>query len=119
MRNPIILTGFEIATNADILNGTRLSTAPYAGVMTLKMQASDNAVANHFTATIALPGGEVPLDAQLVLAGEAAGVGGMLDDRTAMLMSFFVDSGGGVIFSCIETGDTEFTWLARFAELGV
>lgn len=119
MKNPIILTGMEIATNADILNGTRLAAAPYPGVMTLMMQAADNVTANFFTANIALPGSEVPMDNQRVNGGVTAGLAGVIDQRTAMVISFFIDIGGNVLFSCIETGDTEFTWLARFAEPGV
>lgn len=115
MQNPVILTGQEAATNADVLNGTRLAAAPYPGILTLKMQASDNVAANHFLCTIALPGGDVPFDAQRVMGGATAGLAGIIDDRMALIMSFYVQLGGNVLWSLTEVGDTEVTWLARFA----
>lgn len=114
MRNPIILSGQIVGTDSDILNGTRLATAPYNGRMTFKIQASDNAAANHYVMTLALPGGDVPIDGQLVPAGNTAGLPGVIDDRTALVMTFDVQQGGQVLFSAIETGDSELSYIVRF-----
>jgi len=111
--NPIILSGQIAATNADILNGTRLATAPYPGIMTFKY-ASTVALdgTNDYSVSIMLPGGEVPIDRQL--APLAAGDGN-LDDRLALVISFFIQQGGQVLFSATETGTAVFTYLVRFA----
>lgn len=116
-QNPIIVTGFEAASNADMLTGTRVAAAPYNAKYTFILQAADNVAANHFTVTIALPGGDVPLDGVLIPAGTIAGLGGVLDDRTSTMISFAIQAGGNVLFSCVETGDTELTWLLRVAPL--
>jgi len=110
----IILSGQEAATNTDILQGTRLQTAPSNGFLTFELQASDNVAANNYTATIQLPDGDTPLVAQLVPAGAATGLAGIIDDREALIMRFPVDAGGHTVFSCIETGDTELTWRVTF-----
>jgi len=112
--NPIILCDVEAATNADILNGTRLATAPYNGIMTFKIEADLNTAAANYTITVALPGGDVPIDAQRVPASGAAAVG-VLDDREAFIVSFAVQQGGQVLFSCVETGAALLAWLVRFA----
>jgi len=111
--NPIILVGQNAASNADILNGTRLATAPYPGIMTFKFAATvllDGT--NDHTVSIMLPGGEVPIDRQL--APLAVG-NGNLDDRLALVISFFIQQGGQVLFSTTLTGTSIMTHLVRFA----
>lgn len=113
--NPIIIGSQIIATNADILNGTRIATAPYNGIMTFKIQASDNNATDNFVVGISLPGGDVPLDTVRVPCGNSTGLAGVLDDRTALIVSFRVQQGGQVLFSAVETGDAELSFLVRFA----
>lgn len=110
----IIVSGQEVATNADILNGTRLATAPAAGVMMFELQASDNDATNNYTASIQLPGGETPMNATRVCCGNTAGLAGVIDARTSLVASFGVQQGGQVLFSCTETGDSELTWRVTF-----
>lgn len=110
----IIESSQEAASNTDILNGTRLATAPANGVLTLEMQASDNDATNNYTTTVQLPGGDNPLSAVRVPCGTTSGLAGVLDDRTALRVEFGVQQGGQVLFSCAETGDAEFTWRAVF-----
>lgn len=112
---PIILSGQEAATNTDILQGTRLQNAPSNGVVTFELQASDNDATNNFTASIALPGGDTPLDAVRVPGTAATGLAGILNANDKLLATFGVNQGGHVVFSCVETGDTELTWRVTFS----
>lgn len=114
----IIISGLEAATNADILQGTRLQTAPTDGYLTFEMQAADNVAANSYAATIQLPNGETPLTAVLVPAGEVAGLAGVIDERVALVFSTPVMQGGHVVFTLTETGDTEVAWRVTFSPLG-
>jgi len=116
MPGPIVLAGQEAADNTDILQGTRLQNAPARGVMRFEMSASDNNATNRFTASIQMPNGDTPLNAvQVPQAGQTAGVAGILDDRTSLIISLPVAQGGHVVFSCTETGDTELTWRVTFS----
>lgn len=110
----IVESGFEAATNADALNGTRLATAPANGKLTLMVQAADNVAANHFTATVQLPGGDNPLSGVLVPAGATAGLAGILNSDYWLAVEFGIQQGGQVLFSLTETGDTECSWRAVF-----
>lgn len=112
---PIIIEGGLIsASNTDILGGTRLATAPRAGSLTLQMQAADGVAANFYAATVQLPGGDNPLSAVPVPAGAVAGLAGILDDREMLQVEFGIQQGGQVLFSAVETGDTEMSWRAIF-----
>jgi len=110
----IMLAGFEAATNADILQGTRLQSAPSNGTMSFELQAADNVAANNYVVTIALPGGDNPLTGVLVPAGAVAGLAGIIDEREALKLRFRIRQGGHVVFSVTETGDTEVTWRVTF-----
>lgn len=110
----IIESGQIAASNTDILNGTRLATAPASGVMTLSIQASDNDATNNYTATVQLPGGQNPMSATRIPCGNTSGLAGVLDERTALTVEFGVQQGGQVLFSATETGDAEMTWRAVF-----
>lgn len=114
---PIIVTGFEAATNTDMLQGTRLQSVPAGGVLTFEMQAADNVAANHFTVSIQLPGGDTPMNNVLVPGSLTAGLAGIIDDRVELLASFPVSQGGHTVFSCVETGDTELTWRVTYTPL--
>lgn len=115
---PIIVTGQEVATIVDVLQGTRLQTAPADGLFTFQFQASDNVAANNFTVSLQLPDGSTPLNAVQVPAGESAGLAGQLDDRRALIFSAIVLTGGHCVLGFIETGDTEVTWRVTFSPYG-
>lgn len=108
----IYLTGSEAATNADILNGTRLSSIPFVGTLTIQCLANLNNATNRFSITIQLPGGEVPVDAQFVSAGQEVegALGGQLDDRLLDQWSFPSGLGGHFTISFTETGTAIATW---------
>ncbi len=115
---PIILSGQEAASNADILQGTRLQSAPSAGLLTFELQASDNDAANNYTASIQLPGGDTPMNGTRMPCGNSTGLAGVIDERTNLTASFAIRQGGHAVFSCTETGDSELTWRVTFTPAG-
>jgi len=114
----IILSAVEAASNADILQGTRLQTVPAVGIMLFELQAADNVAANFYTASVLMPGGATPILLTNVPAGNSTGLAGVIDDRTALRASFVIGQGGHCVFSCVETGDTEMTWRVTYAGPG-
>jgi len=120
MAGIIIVAGFEAATNADILQGTRLQTVPKNGFLLFEIAASDNNATDRMVASIQLPNGDTPLNAVQVTQGQlTAGVAGILDDRLALRLRFRIGQGGHCVFSCTETGDTELTWRITFTPANI
>lgn len=111
---PIILGGFEAASNTDILQGTRLQTVPGPGVLTFEIQAADNVAANNYSVSIQLPGGDTPMNGTPIPGGATAGLAGILDERMNLTASFPITQGGHCVFSCVEVGDTEMTWRVTY-----
>lgn len=99
------------ATNADILNGTRLNSIPYNGTLTFDVLADLNDATNNYTVTIQEPDGDVPIDAQPV-PGANPSLGGVLDDRQLFRFSMPVRQGGHVNIALTETGAAICTWRA-------
>jgi hypothetical protein len=99
------------ATDTDILNGTRLNSIPYNGILTLDFQASLADATNSYVVTIQLPGGDVPLDTQIVPASNPA-LGGVLDERTLLRLSFPATQGGHFAISLTEAGTAICIWRA-------
>lgn len=114
MAQTIILSGQEAATNADILQGTRLQTVPSRGFLLFELQASDNDATNNYTVSVQMPGGNTPMNATRVPCGSTAGLAGVLDDRQALRTRFAISQGGHAVFSCTETGDAELTWRVTY-----
>jgi len=107
----ILETANEVATNADILSGTRLNAIPYNGMLTLEVQANLNNATNNFVLTIQLPNGDVPIDAQLV-PGCNPSLDGVLDERTLLRLAFPASQGGHFNIALTETGTAIVTWRA-------
>lgn len=105
----ITVAGFESATNADVLNGTRLVTMGLGSVK-VEVQAADNIAANNFTCSLTLPSGEAPWLDVLVPGSATAGITGIIDDRLAMIGVYPITKEGHVTLSFVETGDTEVFW---------
>lgn len=99
------------ATNTDVLNGTRLNAIPYNGLLTIEVQSSLASATNNFVLTIQLPGGDVPVDAQIV-PGNNPALGGVLDERTLLRMTFPATQGGHFTVSLTETGTAIAIWRA-------
>lgn len=114
MAGPIILSGQEAATNADILQGTRLQTVSAGGVLTFELQAADNVAANNYAVSVQMPGGDTPLNGVRIPGTATAGLAGILDERMNLTASFPIRQGGHCVFSCVEVGDTELTWRVTF-----
>jgi len=111
---PIILSGQEDATNADILQGTRLQTVPAGGVLTFELQASDNVAASNYTVSIQMPNGDTPMNGTRIPCGNTSGLAGVIDERTNLTVSFPITQGGHCVFSCTETGTAELTWRVTY-----
>ncbi len=108
----IYLTGFEAATNNDVLLNTRLTSIPYGGSLTIQCLSNLNNATNTFAVTIQLPDGSVPVDAQRVSAGQEVegALGGQLDNRLLDQWTFPATIGGHFTISFAETGTAVLTW---------
>ena len=111
---PIILSSLETATNADILQGTRLQTVPAGGVLTFELQSSDNDASNYYTVSVQMPGGDTPLNATRIPAGNTSGLAGVIDERTNLTASFPISQGRHCVFSCTEAGTAELAWRVTY-----
>jgi len=114
----IIVSGQEGASNADILQGSRLQTVPASGVLTFELQASDNDSTNNYTVSVQMPGGNTPMNATRIPCGNSTGLAGVIDSRTDLQASFVIGQGGHCVFSCTETGDAELTWRVTYSGPG-
>lgn len=103
-----------VATNADVLNGTRLNSIPYSGVLTIQFCANLANATNNYAATIQLPGGDNPVDSQIVAGGLSVEnvLGGQLDTRFLTEFRFPVAQGGHVTLGFVETGAAILIWRA-------
>lgn len=97
------------ATDADVLNGTRLNAIPYNGTLTMDFQASLADATNSYSLTIQLPNGDVPVDSQIV-PGNNPALGGVLDERTLLRFTFPASQGGHFTVSLTEAGTAICTW---------
>ncbi len=113
----ILESGLETGTNTDILQGTRLQSIPSNGILSFELQAADAVAANNYVVSVELPNGNTPVNGVIVPSGETAGLAGIIDDRLALKLRFFVGQGGHPIFSCVEVGDTELSWRVSFTAL--
>jgi len=110
---PIILSAVEVATNADILQGTRLQTVPAGGILTFELQAQTNTPADNFAVSVQMPNGDTPLNSVQVPACNPA-LQGVIDERQNLTVSFPIMQGGHCVFSATETGTTALTWRVTY-----
>ncbi len=113
MMADILITGVELASNTNLLSGTRLESIP-AGARFLHFRCSANVNdgTNNFLLTIELPNGLIPVDAQEVPA-DANNNTGVLNERSLMQWTWPAVVGGRFIINATETGAAIFTWLAQ------
>ncbi len=104
-------TAVIIATDTDILSGTRLNAIPYGGNLTLDFLANLADATNNWTLTIQLPNGDVPVDSQIV-PGNNPSLGGVLDERQLLRLTFRATQGGHFNISLTEAGTAICTWRA-------
>ena len=102
-------TDVIVATDTDILNGTRLNAIPYNGQLTLDFLADLNDATNHFLLTIQLPNGDVPVDTQKIPGANPA-LGGVLDERQLSRFVFKAYQGGHFNISLTEVGAAICMW---------
>jgi hypothetical protein len=110
---PIILSGQEIASNSDILQGTRLQTVPAGGILTFELQSNANDGSNYFTTSIQMPNGDTPLNNTRVPACNPA-LQGCIDERQNLTVSFPIQQGGHCVFSATETGTAALSWRITY-----
>ena len=110
---PIILSGLEVASNADILQGTRLQTVPAGGVLTFELQGQLNDTAANYTVSIQMPNGDTPLNNTLI-PGTSVADDGIIDERQNLTVSFPIAQGGHCVFSVTETGSCSLTWRITY-----
>lgn len=99
------------ATDTDVLNGTRLNSIPYNGIITFQFSCNLANASNNWVLTIQQPGGDVPVDSQ-ILAGTNPALDGVLDERTLQMYSFKAPQGGHFTVSLTETGTAIAIWRA-------
>jgi hypothetical protein len=110
---PIILSGLEVASNADILQGTRLQTVPAGGVLTFELQAQLNDTAANYTVSIQMPNGDTPLN-NVRVPGCNPALAGVIDERQNLTVSFPITQGGHCVFSTTETGTASLAWRVTY-----
>ena len=110
---PIILSDVEFATNADILQGTRLQTVPAGGVLTFELQSIANSASNNFAVSIQMPNGDTPLNNVKVPACNPQ-LDGVIDERQNLTVSFPISQGGHCVFSASETGTSSLSWRVTY-----
>ncbi len=104
-------TSILSATNADVLSAGRLNAIPYGGNLILEFLSSLADATNFYTLTIALPNGDVPVDAQLV-PGINPTIAGCLDERQLLRYSFVATQGGHFTVTLTESGTAVCTFRA-------
>ena len=110
---PIILSGLEATSNADILQGTRLQTVPAGGILTFEIQSHTNNSTNNIAVSIQMPNGDTPLNNVRVPGCNPAAYG-VIDERQNLTVSFPIMQGGHCVFSCTETGTSGLAWRVTY-----
>lgn len=112
----VILADFVSATTTNILQSTRLQSAPSDGIITFELQADVADATNNHAVTIQLPSGATPINGVFVPAGPGSFTG-LLDDRQAFIISYPVGQGGHVTFSTALTGTSVLSYRITFTPL--
>jgi len=113
MAGVIVLSGYELATNTDILQGTRLQTVPAGGFLTFEMQANSNTDTTFSTVSVQMPNGDTPLN-EVRVPGCNPTNDGVIDDRQKMMITLPIAQGGHTVFSVNETGANSFSWRVTY-----
>lgn len=110
---PIILSSVELASNSDILQGTRLQTVPAGGVLTFELQGGNSTSTDNFTVSVQMPNGDTPLNSVRVPSCNPA-LQGVIDERQNLTVSFPIMQGGHCVFSSSMTGSTSLAWRVTY-----
>jgi len=110
MEGMIVLSQPIAATNADILQGTRLQTVPAGGYLTFELQANLANATNNYAVSIQLPDGSTPMNG-VTVPGATADI---IDDRQKLMASFAIAQGGHCVFGLTETGTALALWRVTY-----
>lgn len=95
------------ATNTDLLSLGRLNSIPFRGLLTLRFLSNLGTAAAHYTLTLQLPNGDVPVDDMQIPAAGGAAVIGVMDIRQMLQFTYpITNTGGHFVVSLTETGTT-------------
>ena len=111
MAGVIVLSDIEVATNSDILQGTRLQTVPAGGFLTFEFQVDVNDAANYHEVSIQMPNGDTPLNAVRIPDG-ATGFALNANDKTMITLP--IQQGGHTVLSTTETGTSNLCWRVTY-----
>lgn len=111
MAGVIVLSNVELATNADILQGTRLQTVPAGGFLTFEMQAGNNTDVTYVEVSIQMPNGDTPLNAVRIPDGATDY---SLNNNDKTMLTLPIAQGGHTVFSVTEFGSTHLTWRVTY-----
>lgn len=103
MNQIITLTGLLAATDTDVLNNTRLQTAPQGGIMTLECNADLNDATNRYLLSVSLPDGSTPFEA-INVPGTNPALGGVIDAYQKLSADFPIAQGGHLVVNFTEVG---------------
>lgn len=101
--------GVITATNTDLMSTGRLNAIPYSAPLTLEFLATDADATNNWALTIQLPGGDVPIDSQIVPASNPS-LAGVLDERQLLRFVFQATQGGHFTVNAALTGSASLTY---------
>ena len=108
----IVESGLIEASNSDVLNGTRLQTAPSNGNLAIELQASTFTSTDQAAISIQLPNGDTPLNSVPVPAG--VGTGSLnLNDKTVVAVP--IAQGGHIVIGVTVTGTVALTYRIVFS----
>ena len=111
MAGVIVLSDVEVASNSDILQGTRLQTVPQGGFLTFEMQADVNDPSNYHEVSLQMPNGDTPLNAVRIPDG-VTGFALNANDKTQITLP--VMQGGHTVFSTTEFGTSALCWRVTY-----
>jgi hypothetical protein len=114
MAGVIVLSDFEVASNTDILSGTRLQTVPSGGFLTFEMQASASDSVNFVDVSIQMPNGDTPLN-NVRIPATANAENGIIDDRHKTMITLPIQQGGHTVFSAARTGASNLSWRVTYS----
>lgn len=116
MNQIITLSSVITATDTDVLNNTRLQTAPQNGVISIEANADLNNATNNFVISVQLPDGSTPFEA-IAVPGTNPSLGGVIDDLQKLSADFPIAQGGHLVINLTETGAAICTFRVTFTPI--
>lgn len=114
MPGVIVLSDRVLASNSDILQGTRLQTVPQGGFLTFEFSAEESSATNNAVVSVQMPNGDTPLNEVLIPYNGFDGANSILHIDTKMQITLPVQQGGHAVVSITETGTTVVTFRITY-----